>query len=1557
MYCALFLFLLFNRIGAFAPDAFPSKFLSKKERINIPDILITALYPSYQFSNFKCSFVDSVSNLNVYDNKKSTKDSVYVDKNISFYYLVLDFLENKKIPIDNSINDARFIVLEDENNKNYEKIDSSQLFKNFFVEFQVYTLNNFVDASLFCNNESRISNYYFIIFVIITLLFAIFYVRSLPIETSNFFVFKMKDEPYSNYITQEQLDKINIHSEFGKRLVDYFIDSVKRYNHTKYIPTYIDRTDKGITFNLLFGIPLPNNYIIVIPQKLEYKEHVSSSVKLNIVPELNSKIKIENQAHSFGNLSNDYLIKLEFDIVDKEHTLKFDNDFNECFYNKNSNVLSEASITKVNPETYHVKFSGSPFISLAFLPQSQLVLLLSKFMIKIFHIFSGNPFSKNCFHELLKNVMKDYSFELFFLFKERRKKHLHSQGRKHNTDIKIISQFHTSKFQDLDEAQARKIIDALESNDYKSKDKNVQRIIFRNDVIPGCEKFYVLRFQLRTNIYAVIPVNSKISPTLFDQYTIPETFSILIQLYHLSNVNKHITKNNRILSIFQGSQYFQFIEISGEENVTVRSNKKCVTTTKGDLLKTLSKVVPESDSEQFRSQIDELEKNHTPIFQRQVSFMDDNNNLRCGSICAVKKKNKQSGNPISLFFFEDTTEIQKKQINLYNAHRSFQIATNALGLHKFQIDKGNIILNDNSLFEEIHVTPPINRQLIDVIASDDKNKVNRPSYVKYLNLSSRRQTMARQSTLAMRRNKLTGFFRKEIEPHESPVSIPKENSTTLRLVDGNGSYVWYSLISDDKMGFIFSVDSTVKMRRQLQTTDRGLKIASASTLLFTFWGVDTTTDSVQQLLKYDTIWDILGVDQYTPFSKISELALVENENLERMVKSVREGTILSWNGDVLFETPRGQKWFRIAVSVAIDGNLNCFMIDITEQKQMETLLVQSTKLRDLTLSSAKIILWTFYDGEITNNSDVNAYHTINMNWDYINKNFDENSRQEFSEAIRNAFETNSNIDCILFYKGKWYSTRGGITEDKKTIVGVFFDVTELKQALIDLSKEQLRAQEANKTKTTFLANMSHEIRTPMNGIIGMLDILALHELTMEQRLLTDAIRSSSFDLMKHLSNTLNVSNIEQGTIDVEYSIFDVSQTLQPVAFAAASRAIQGKIDLKFEIDPTFPILIYGESQLFLQIVNNLISNALKFTKQGYVSVHVSWDKSEAIILEVADTGIGMSEEQKNIVFRRFSQADPSVARFYGGTGLGLSLVQDLIRTLNGKLNFDSELGKGTKFIVTIPCKAIACPYPIPFTGPTPMILMVTNKNSVNEFLQKFIEFYNFSIEYKETVEDVMTAFEAHKDKNTHEIVAVLVDIENSGSNSLKVKQYVQTEKPQVILCSISTPGNSCDFPRTLTKPLLPKPLRIFLDDLRFARKQNSDTDKPNIQLSETQAPSKILVVEDNKVNQFVMSKMLTKLNYEFRIAGNGEIALEKLDSEDFDLVFMDCQMPVMDGLEATRRIRASNKKYKSIPIVALTASAIEGDEETCRNAGMNGYLAKPVRIQQITDAIKKYTSE
>jgi len=424
--------------------------------------------------------------------------------------------------------------------------------------------------------------------------------------------------------------------------------------------------------------------------------------------------------------------------------------------------------------------------------------------------------------------------------------------------------------------------------------------------------------------------------------------------------------------------------------------------------------------------------------------------------------------------------------------------------------------------------------------------------------------------------------------------------------------------------------------------------------------------------------------------------------------------------------------------------------------------------------------------------------------------------------------------------GKAYNTMA-ISLQKITTSKTDLD-KEIKERIIatEHAKElATKAEQASKAKSEFLANMSHEIRTPMNGVIGMLGILSKEKLTNKQLGYTETAQTSAKYLLSIINDILDFSKIEAGKLDIETIPFNLHQLLNDFATELTYRTSDKGIDLRLSIDDNVPISIQSDPGRLRQILLNLAGNAIKFTHQGHIDLHISaklneLEKSAIINFSIQDTGVGIPNEQIHLLFDSFSQVDSSTTRKYGGTGLGLSIVKQLSQLMGGDANVSSKLGEGSCFSFTV-------------------------------------------------VADVDT-----QSSSTFDISPPKVQETNSNKNTS----------------------------------------RIF----------------------------NILLVEDNKVNQLVAQTLLESLGYTIHIAINGQEALEHLETKHYyDLILMDCQMPVMDGYEATQRIRASKEVLNpSIPIIAMTANAMKGDKEKCIQFGMNDYLPKPIDPNEMEVVIERW---
>lgn len=860
--------------------------------------------------------------------------------------------------------------------------------------------------------------------------------------------------------------------------------------------------------------------------------------------------------------------------------------------------------------------------------------------------------------------------------------------------------------------------------------------------------------------------------------------------------------------------------------------------------------------------------------------------------------------------------LMQRELDLSGELKGIKVAMENLGVCKFSVVGDDIVMNDDKIFRLLS-RPTTDLHLKNITDPRDQDKLRR---------------------------------------------LISGEKVTLRLRNNNDQPVWFSASSNKQIGFIFCISNIEEANVITESDDERMAITVTSSPLI-FWSVDPVTDTVHPLFLQPTIWDALSVDKETKFSRfIDYIDTDDRDEFTAHYHQVLNGRANQWSGEVRIMRIGGvYEWHRVVIVRSGNQSLNFIVLNINKQRELERKLRETQKLRDLLLSSGKLALWKFVDDnesfEEMERFDPGLMKAVTMNWKFIDRHVAPEYREKFRECLKQTFSgevvgIEMNLRLILADgQDIWVSLRGRLRSNLHQIVGVCVDITELRHAYDELETEKKRAEEANRQKTIFLANMSHEIRTPMNGIFGILDILALKELTSEQRLLVDSIRASSFQLLRLLDDTLNLSKIEQGEVESTPGIFAISRQIEPICIASVSKARTNGVKFQVVIDKDVPSLVFGDSHLFVQIFNNLVSNALKFTKQGSIRVWISWNtqgENETCVLEVKDTGIGMTEDQQRIIFERFTQADPSVARFYGGTGLGLALVQEIVEFLHGKVSMESEVGVGTRFRVELPFESIMVPYSAPFSdGKSHIIMVSASDEDVKETITDAFENARYSVKLFTDPDEIL------KTSQESGCQVDVVFVEGNKEEWAQIKHVVNRipEDHAPVICSVCEPGESAFFKYTLAKPLLLPHVVNFVDGVRY---KHVKEDCPGVQLNDTGTERRILVVEDNKTNQFVMKRILQNLGCSFEIAENGQEAIDTLEKQEFDLIFMDCQMPVLDGVEATRIIRGSHKRYSSIPIVALTASAVEGDEQTCRSAGMDAYLAKPVRMQQISAIIKQF---
>ena len=500
---------------------------------------------------------------------------------------------------------------------------------------------------------------------------------------------------------------------------------------------------------------------------------------------------------------------------------------------------------------------------------------------------------------------------------------------------------------------------------------------------------------------------------------------------------------------------------------------------------------------------------------------------------------------------------------------------------------------------------------------------------------------------------------------------------------------------------------------------------------------------------------------------------------------------------------------------------------------------------------------------------------------------------------------------------------------------------QLRHSNEELEAARSTALEMAQARAAFLANMSHEIRTPLNGLLGMLALCLDSPLNAEQHQQLSIAHDSGKVLVELLNDILDLSKFDAGQLELEHIAFDLGTLIEDTANLLSQNAAPS-VELTCLIDPDFPALVLGDPTRVRQIVSNLLSNALKFTRFGRVDVRLS-AQNDQVRIEVCDTGIGIAQEAQVRIFRPFTQAGAGITRQFGGTGLGLALTNSLCEVMHGRLTISSEVGFGSQFCAELP---LPCHTPAikqkPLSGR--VIVVSAASSGLSELLGSYLPLWGLDFK-RYSLDDSLAGTDPH------------LLITDCPECLFGLRPAISAPILLVTAYGNFMPSDQVNALAPLQQKARPLSRYALYKTLQHLLLKDDDL-HPDITSANTPVTrrARILLVEDNPVNQLVAKGMLSKLGCDVVVAGHGGEALSQLEQKTFDLVLMDCNMPVMDGYEATRQIRHRGR-WPKLPIVALTANAMPEERERCRSAGMNDYLAKPFRREELAALIDTWVPQ
>lgn len=798
------------------------------------------------------------------------------------------------------------------------------------------------------------------------------------------------------------------------------------------------------------------------------------------------------------------------------------------------------------------------------------------------------------------------------------------------------------------------------------------------------------------------------------------------------------------------------------------------------------------------------------------------------------------------------------------------------------------------------------------------------------------------------------------------------------------------------------IEASERLRQQAQQLRDAEKRLERASLLSSegHWELDLTTGYSWMSSSYHALLGYREGELPTSYLKFREL-----EHPEDVARSQAQFNLHISNGEpydteLRIRTASGDyRWFRrrgaaerdaSGTPISMSGSLH----DIHQQKLVEDALKLAQRRFERAINGTQDGLWELESDGVAWCSprigELLGYAAAELASDtnFLRLFLHPDDANAVAVATQAHFQQELPYDVEIRLRTKtgdyrWYRARASAERDANgrplRLSGSLQDVTEARAAREDLMRATEAAESANRAKSEFLANVSHEIRTPMNGIIGMTGLLLDTALDRTQRDYADTIRGSADSLLIVINDILDFSKIEAGKLDIEAIELDLRGNVEDVGGMLAFQAAAKNLELVVHVHPQVPDRVIGDPQRIRQCLINLVGNAIKFTRSGEIVIEVTTvgvrDGKVLTQFEVRDTGIGIAPQTLNTLFQPFVQADSSTTRHFGGTGLGLSIVRRLVDMMGGQVGVDSKVDKGSTFWFMVPLETAAQPMvsvPLDLSRLGRRVLVVDDNETNRRVLAGQLMHAGYEVSLASGGSEALRMLR-HALADAHPFEVVLADYKMHDMDGATLGQCINSDPHLscariIVLTSLDRHGDmrrfaSLGFAGYLTKPVRARELfecmdRVLSRDAKEWHMQSQPIVTRGTLVSNDSVrryEGHVLLVEDNPVNQKVAVRFLERMGCKVRVADNGAEGVKAWAEARFDIVLMDLQMPVMDGLTATRRIRElEGGTGRSTPIVALTANAMAGQLERCMEAGMNGFLTKPLEIARLHETLDRY---